>query len=73
MQPSQPPNMYYTCVDNGEFRVFLTHVTNTVVEGESDHGGQVEALDDISARSDHPLHLAQGQYARLLRLLGGLF
>ena len=64
--------MYYTCVNNGAFCVFLTHVTNTVVEGEPDHGGQVEALDDISARSDHPLHLAHGQHARLLGLLGRL-
>ena len=60
-------------MNNGVFRVLLTHVTNTVVEGESEHGGQVEALDDISARSDHALHLAQGQHARLLGLLGGLF
>ena len=58
---------------NDALSTLLTHVTNTVVEGESDHGGQVEALDDISARSDHALHLAHGQHARLLRLLGGLF
>ena len=51
----------------------LTQVANTVMEVKSDHGGQVEALDDISARSDHPLHLAHGQHARLLGLLGGLF
>ena len=66
-------NHLRTFMKNDALSTLLTHVTNTVVEGESDHGGQVEALDDISARSDHPLHLAQGQYARLLRLLGGLF
>ena len=51
---------------NDALSSFLTHVTNTVVEGEPDHGGQVEALDNISARFDHPLHLARGQYARFL-------
>ena len=58
---------------NDALSTLLTHVTNTGVEGEPEHGGQVEALDDISARSDHSLHLAQGQHVRLLRLLGGLF